>query len=252
MKSEEGQAMSVVPARVATRNDYPTWSPEVPESELHRNLMWDLIAMLKLFFTGQQVFATGDLLVFYEPGNRRRHVSPDVWVARGVSPHLRDNYLIWEEPRGPEFVIELTSRSTANVDRTTKFDLYRDVLRVREYFLFDPRGEYLEPTLQGFRLRAGQYQPIRPRAGRLPSQVTGLHLEADGQTLRLWNPETQSWLLTPAERIEAEVERAEAEAERAEAEAERAESAEERAESAEERVRLLEARLRAAGIEPQD
>src|SRR4051794_28036212 len=122
--------MSVIPVRLPARNDYPTWSPEVPESELHRNLMWDLIKTLATFYEGQQVYATGDLLVFYEQGNRRRHVSPDVWVARGVEPRVRDNYLIWEEPRGPEFVIELTSASTQNVDQTVKHELYRDVLRV--------------------------------------------------------------------------------------------------------------------------
>lgn len=194
--------MSVVPARPQVRNDYPTWSPEVPESELHRDRMWELIYTLKAFFQGQQVYATGDLLVFYERGNRRRHVSPDVWVARGVEEYRRPNYLIWEEARGPEFVIELTSSSTRREDQTTKLALYRDVLRVREYFLFDPTGDYLDPHLQGYRLRGGEYQRIRPRQGRLPSQVTGLHLEEDGDALRLWNPATGQWLPTTQERIE--------------------------------------------------
>jgi hypothetical protein len=158
-------------------------------------------------------------------------------LPRDVSPHIRDNYLIWEEPRGPEFIIELTSPSTANVDRTTKIDLFRDVLKVREYFLFDPREKAQEPRLEGYRLRGGEYRPIRSQAGRLPSQVIGLHLETAGATLRLWNPETETWVPTPAERLAQEMERAE--------------NAEERAENAEERLRRLEDQLRAAGIEPQ-
>src|SRR5439155_23633586 len=100
--------------------------------------------------------------------------------------------------------------------------------------------DYLEPRLQGYRLRGGVYQAIRPRAGRLPSQVTGLHLEADDNTLRLWNPETQAWLPTQAELREQAEERAEAAEERAaDAQAEvadaqaAAEVAQERAEKAE-------------------
>ena len=46
-----------------------------------------------------------------------------------------------------------------------------------EYFLFDPRSEYLKPSLRGFRLIAGEYRPIEPIDGRLPSEMLGLHLE---------------------------------------------------------------------------
>jgi Uma2 family endonuclease len=170
------------------------------------------------------VYVTGNILVFYQQGNRRRHVSPDVWLARGVDNHPRPNYLIWEESRGPEFVIELTSRTTQNEDLNSKFTLYRDVLKVREYFLFDPDGDYLQEQLQGYRLRKGAYQRIHARDGRLPSQVTGLHLEAEGTMLRLWNPLTSTWLLLPAERLaqaEARVTQAQTRATQAETDVER-------------------------------
>ena len=48
------------------------------------------------------------------------------------------------------------------------------VLGVKEYFLFDPFEDYLDPPIQGYRLRKGAYVPIKPVNGRLPSQVTGL------------------------------------------------------------------------------
>jgi len=74
-------------------------------------------------------------------------------------------------------------------------DVHRDVLKVPEYFQFDPTEDYLKPPLQGFRLVGGEYVPIEPVAGRLPSQILGLHLERDGKELRLYNPATGSRLL---------------------------------------------------------
>ncbi len=184
------------------RNSYPTSDGKpMAETDWHRDLMVLLIEMLRAFFHAQRVYVSGNLLVFYEQGNRRRHISPDVFVVRGVDNHLRDNYLIWEERRGPQVVIEITSSSTRNEDMATKRTLYQDTLKVREYFLFDPYAEWLDPPLQGFRLREDVYQPIRPRHGRLVSQVLKLHLERDGRMLRLWDPRSGAWLPTPAERL---------------------------------------------------
>ena len=45
-------------------------------------------------------------------GNRRRRIAPDVFVVKGVPKGDRLNYLTWEEGKGPDVVIELTSRST--------------------------------------------------------------------------------------------------------------------------------------------
>ncbi|HEY7159477.1 MAG TPA: Uma2 family endonuclease [Gemmataceae bacterium] len=172
------------------------------ETDHHRDLMNDLIKTLQAYYAGDpMVYVSGNLLLFYEPGNRRRHISPDVFVAKGVPKHQRLNYLIWEEGKGPDVTIELTSSSTRHEDRETKFRRYRDVLRVKEYFLFDPFGDYLKPPLQGYRLRAGAYQPIRPLQGRLPSKMLGLHLERRGSDLRLYDPSAKQWLPTPQERI---------------------------------------------------
>ena len=101
-------------------------------------------------------------------------------------------------------VIELTSKTNRREDVETKFALYRDVLKVKEYFLFDPFEDYLTPSMQGFRLRAGAYQVIRPKAGRLPSRQLGLHLERSDSALRLWEPVTGAWLPTPDEVIDAQ------------------------------------------------
>jgi len=199
--------------------DYPTGDGKpMAETDWHRVLMLALIQALEGFFRDDpRVYVSGNLLVFYERGDRRKHLSPDVFVVRGVPKHRRLHYLIWAEQKPPEFVIELTSRTTRKVDLGRKFALYHDVLRVKEYFLFDPLCDYLDPPLQGFRLVRGRYVPVRAVAGRLPSRVTGLHLERAGDQLRLWNPVTGQWLPTPEEARDQEAEarrRAEAEVER--------------------------------------
>jgi len=188
------------------------------ETDLHRRLANAIIEILIVFFQAQpRVYVSGNLLIFYQPGNKRRHVSPDVFVVKGVPKGDRLNYLVWEEGKGPDIVIELTSSSTRKEDTTKKFALYQNTLKVKEYFLFDPLEDYLDPSMQGYRLRKGVYQPIRLVHGRLPSQVLGLHLERDGNQLRLYDPSTPQWLPTPKEaqqRAEQAQQRAEAEIER--------------------------------------
>jgi hypothetical protein len=88
--------------------------------------------------------------------------------------------------------------------------IYQAVMAVPEYFLFDPKGEYLDPPLQGHHLREGKYVRIEMVEGRLPSEVIGLHLERDEEWLRFYNPVSGRWLPTQEEReaaLEAERER---------------------------------------------
>ncbi|HVC95018.1 MAG TPA: hypothetical protein VND64_15085 [Pirellulales bacterium] len=82
--------------------------------------------------------------------------------------------------------------------------------------LFDPYADYLTPPLQGFRLHKGDYVPMPLVVGRIVSEVLGLHLEAHGEDLRLYDPATGGWLRTPPEvrkfiaETTAEIERIEA------------------------------------------
>ncbi len=200
-------------------NGYPTTDPShMSESELHRLLRNALIETLQAYYVDEPlVHVTGDLMLFYEEGNRLRHLAPDLFVAFGVGKHLRDNYLMWEETP-PRLVIELTSPSTRDDDLGPKFLLYQDVLRVKEYILFDPRGDLLTPPMQGWRLTRGVYRPIRSLAGRLPSRELGLHLERDGNRAYFWDPDTRRRLLSPTEQIELALDEAEDAREREETE----------------------------------
>lgn len=184
--------------------EYPTGDGKpMAETPVHRRNLTDTIDVLERRFAGEEaVYISGNMFVYYEEGNRHRHVSPDVFLVFGVTRRERDCYKTWEEPKATlDLVIEFTSRSTRDEDLDEKFVLYRDRLEVKEYLLFDPHREYLDPPEQLFRLIDGEYQRVEPVDRRLPSKVVGLHFERDGQWLRLHDPETRLRLLTANELI---------------------------------------------------
>jgi Uma2 family endonuclease len=182
--------------------EYPTSDGKpMAETDWHRKVMIALIQGLDYWFADEpRAYVSGNMLVYYVPGDKRRHVSLDVFVVKGVPKKDRDYFLIWEEGKSPSTVIEVTSKSTKQEDLKKKMVLYQDVLKVKEYILFDPLGDYLKPRLQGYRLQKGVFVPIDLVDGRLPSKEIGLRLEAVGTTLRLYDPKTRKWLPTPEER----------------------------------------------------
>lgn len=108
--------------------EYPT-SDGCPmaETDIHRYDMVDLIEVLNDWNEpNTDVYVSGNMLVYDVPGNKRKHVSPDVFVVHGIAKRLRDYYLVWEEGKGPDAVIELTSSSTRTEDTKKKFKLYQD------------------------------------------------------------------------------------------------------------------------------
>lgn len=175
------------------------------ETPTHGRNLTNLIGVLRTWFADDpQVYVSGNNLMYYVPGDKNRHVAPDVFVVKGIpKDKQRDYYLVWEEGFAPQLIIEITSPSTKKEDLETKYRLYRDTLRVQEYFLFDPYGEYLRPKLQGYRLQRCQYVRIKQVAGRLPSEVLSLEFETAGDDLRVSNPATSAWLQTPEEALAA-------------------------------------------------
>ena len=220
------------------------------ETDLHAMCMVYVTCALRRWFErrGQEdVYVGSNNFLYYERGNLRAVVAPDVYVVVGVPAHLRDTYLLWNEPQGPDFVLEVTSPSTRREDEGRKRGVYA-ALGVSEYFLYDPRAEYLTPPLQGFRLHDGDYRPL-PALTMLPgrnvsvhSEVLGLDLrdERAARMVRLHDPATGQDLLTYEESERAREE--EGAVRRQEAAARQREAAARRV--AEARVAELEARLR--------
>ncbi len=186
---------------VTTANYPESDGKPMGESDLHRNEMVRQIQLLERFFTGQRVYVSGDLLVFYEQGNPKKFVVPDVFVVKGLEPAARRIYKVWFEGKPPDVILEVTSQKTKKKDTVTKPALYHQ-LRVAEYFLFDPTQDYLEPSLQGHRLVNERYELIAPDAqGALVSEQLGLRLQAEGSQLMFYRLDTGERLLTAEETL---------------------------------------------------
>jgi Uma2 family endonuclease len=236
---------STSPPTRARRVHYPESDGKpLGETDQHRDLMTDLIFALKLFLSNRRAYVAGNLFVYFEEGNPKAVVAPDVFVILGVQQRRRRTYRAWDEGmRLPDVVIELTSKKTHVADQSTKPELYAR-LGVRELFLFDPYGEYLQPRFQGFRLVNGAYQLMDDYP--LRSAILGLELREEDNALRLYNPRTGERLRTAEEvelaRLAAEAAR-KAAADQLEAEAVARLEAEARATVAEAEVARLRALL---------
>ncbi|MFI5456150.1 MAG: Uma2 family endonuclease [Isosphaerales bacterium] len=182
-----------IPPASETDIDYPDSDGKpLGETGVHVSVTLGFMEMLIRYYANNRMVALhSNMFVYYALGDPKQNVCPDLMVALDVPYQVtRRSYKVWNEGKGPDLVLEVTSRKTRREDLGPKFELYRDVLKVREYFLFDPLEEYLEPSFQGFRLARREYKPITMEAGRLPSEVLGLHLERDEIDLRLYNPRT--------------------------------------------------------------
>ena len=171
---------------------------------------------------------------------------PDLLVAFDVDPAAylaRNGYMISEQDKPPDFILEVASRHSADSDRGVKKDYY-ERLRVGEYWLFDSVGDFYGFVLKGYRLVDDRYEEIEarevnPGAFEGYSAALNLILRVEDGVLGLYDPDTGSHIPTfQSERARAETAEA------------RATSAEARAASAEARTQELEAeicRLRAGG-----
>ena len=163
--------------------------------------MWQSRAILKaagdLEVAHPDALVAADILVYPEKGNPKNRVAPDVLVAFGAGTHSRPSYLVWEEGKPPDWVLEVASPSTAANDLDFKRRAYA-AMGVPEYWLFDPKGDVFppgQPRLQGLALADGEYGRLATRlTGGLPmirSDVLGLDLRVEGELIRMRDPTTR-------------------------------------------------------------
>jgi len=203
--------------------DYPCSDGKpVAESDIHRDILLKVVERLRARYAGRtDAYASGNLLVYYVQGDPRKSLAPDAFVAFGVPNHFRETYKTWEEGAYPRAVFEFTSRTTRREDLVTKFKIYQDIWKVQEYFLFDPREDYLDPPLQGFRLVRGKFVPVPSIDGAMQCETLGINLSRDGEYFVMTDSITGREVLTDEEQAEVDSRREAAAAKREAAAAKR-------------------------------
>ena len=196
------------------------------------------------------VFVSSDQFIYWDPAydSRKNPVnpppSPDLYVVFGVADRPRSTYVVWEEGKPPDFVLEIVSPSSRRRDKEEKRVLYAK-MGVPEFFLYDPESEGV--PLWGFKLRNGTYVQLPEE--RLEEDLICVHSDVLGlclcakpskprprhNALRWYDPVAEKFLSSrhgldddrqrAEEKVDAEKNRADAERNRADV-AERGRTAE--------------------------
>ena len=186
---------------------------------------------------------TCDICHYWQPGNKKRYVAPDVSVIAGPPPAHRPNvYLAWRDPP-LLFTAEIASPSKRQADVKHKQAIYELILQVPEHLDADPERGLLALWQWG----ESAYRAVPPDAhGRVWSERLGLWFGYDEDGfLRLYTREGEMLLTQEEEkeRADAEAQRADAEAQRATSEARRRVEAERQAQAEAQRRAEAERRL---------
>ena len=230
-----------LPAIPPTQDDLPCDDGIPMETPRHRFQMGLLIDSLDLWLEALGAgFAGGNMFLYYslEQVRYNTFIGPDFFVALDVPRGERKSWVVWEQGKGPDVVVELLSASTASHDKTGKKTLYARQVHVPEYYWYDP---FNPDDFAGFILHGHDYQPLAADArGRIHSPIlnlclgrwTGVHQGVGAVWLRWFTPEGE---LLPTE---------------AEAAQQRVEAAQQRVEAAQQRAERLAERLRQLGEDP--
>src|SRR4051812_14245669 len=190
-----------------TENDLP-YSDGIPMDSQRQVLQMQLlqVALVHAWADREDFFVGANMFLYYslEQVRNRDFIGPDVFVALNVPRRERKSWVMWQEGKGPDAVIELLSETTAQNDKTVKKAIYQDDVKAPEYFWYDP---FDSEDFRGFRLRNGVYEAIEPdQHGRMRSEAVGLLLapwDGDYQGIRAvwlrWAWPDGTVLPTPAE-----------------------------------------------------
>ncbi|MBD1807312.1 Uma2 family endonuclease [Microcoleus sp. FACHB-SPT15] len=234
---------------VETEPFYPSADGEpVAETYDHLYALLTTLEVLKQYLAGCQATVLGNQFLYYAQGFPKLRVAPDVMVIFDVAPGGRDNYKTWQEGQVPSVIFEMTSGGTKEQDQVFKKTLYEQ-LGVKEYWLFDPKGEWVKEQLRGYRLRGDAYEPIQDNR----SEPLQLRLQVEGRLISFTREDTGEKLLIPdelAQTLRQEVLARQQAEKQAQQERQRAEQERQRAEQAESQVEQLKAKLRSLGVDP--
>ena len=85
---------------------YPESDGEpIGEGDLHRWWSNRIIERLDRHFGGQDVYVTGNMMIYYVEGEPEYCICPDVFVVKRCPRHPRVVYKVWEEGKVPDFAL---------------------------------------------------------------------------------------------------------------------------------------------------
>ncbi len=100
---------------------------EYPEGHWIAQSVWhgDAVSQVTMalrnhFRNRENVLVAMELVVYYERGNNKVCLQPDVQVVLGVPRGNRGSYRVWEEGKVADFVLEVASPSTVDKDAQHK------------------------------------------------------------------------------------------------------------------------------------
>jgi len=229
--------MTTTPLTLPTQNELPCDDGVPMETQRHKMQMDLLIDVLYPWLENRDHgYVGGNMFIYYSAAQVKNQdfKGPDFFAVLNVPKTERKSWVVWEEGKAPDVIIELLSESTATQDKTVKKEIYQNQMRVPEYFWYDP---FHPEDWAGFTLVNGSYQPLQPDAqNRYQSQQLGLALvQWQGnykgvETVWLRWATLEGELLPTAQEL--------------------AELAEERASQAQQRAEQLATKLRELGIDP--
>ena len=220
------------------------------ETQRHKMQMDLLIHSLYPWLEKQDnAYIGGNMFIYYSAAQLKNEdfKGPDFFAVLDVPKVERKSWVVWEEGKAPDVVIELLSDSTANYDKTDKKEVYQNQMRVPEYFWYHP---FHPEDFAGFRLNGRSYQPLN-------LEENGYFCESLQLYLTRWEGNyegvTTTWVrwadldgnLLPtrgeiAQQAQAQAQQAQAQAQQAQAQAQQAQA---------ENIKLAN-KLRELGIDP--
>ena len=196
--------------------DPPEGEPEDMTSFDHLTLSGSAHHLAQRLGNPETTIVAGERHLTREPeAPASERVAPDLLVAFNTDPEAyreSNGYIISEQGKPPDFVLEIASRSTGRQDTVEKRTAYAG-LGIPEYWRFDETGEFHGTRLAGDRLVDSGYEPIPIETieeGVLQghSKALNLLIRWDHGQLGWHDPETGQHIATFArERARADAER---------------------------------------------
>ncbi|HEY9865408.1 MAG TPA: Uma2 family endonuclease [Candidatus Obscuribacterales bacterium] len=164
-----------------TQDELP-YDDGVPMETQRHKMQMDLLIdpLIPWLEPREDGYVGGNMFLYFSLAQVRNQdfKGPDFFAVLGVPKKERKSWVVWEEGKAPDVIIELLSPSTAQEDKTNKKIIYQNQVRVPEYFWFDP---FKPDDLAGFILSNGSYEPI------FPNQFNGLFSQQLGLSLVRWS-----------------------------------------------------------------